>query len=268
MYNELINTATRSYPFLVEHEDVKYIPHFHTETEIIYILSGEIEFTAQNEKMSVGVGDICIVPSGVIHNLYTHKNSKSYVIKLYPFEGLDALRTDRFVISKDDELYHELRESIEGIMREEKERARAYELAVNINAERIALALLRGLKESPVSKKETKHSSENTFLKNVIEYLWENLSSEITLSGVSGRLSFRKSNFCRYFKRITGNTFWNFYTMFRVERAAELLSHRSEENIISVAEASGFRNVRSFNKAFKDCYGCTPCDFRKKQKEV
>ena len=29
MYNELINSATKEYPFLIKHINVKYIPHFH-----------------------------------------------------------------------------------------------------------------------------------------------------------------------------------------------------------------------------------------------
>ena len=49
MYRELINTATEKYPFLVEHTNVRYIPHFHDQIEIVCVLDGEIEITVGNE---------------------------------------------------------------------------------------------------------------------------------------------------------------------------------------------------------------------------
>lgn len=50
MYHEVINHATRQYPFLIEHIDVKYIPHFHEEIEIVYVIDGNLHVSIENNS--------------------------------------------------------------------------------------------------------------------------------------------------------------------------------------------------------------------------
>ena len=79
MYLELINSATPSYPFLKEHKNVRYVPHFHDETEIVYVIKGELELTIGSSRYIVMKDDICIIPTEVIHNLYTYTTSETFV---------------------------------------------------------------------------------------------------------------------------------------------------------------------------------------------
>ena len=83
-YRELRNTASERSPFVIEHTDVRYIPHFHDEAEIVYVLDGELEITVGTESRTVGRGGIAVIMPELIHNLYTHKKSYTLVIKFHP----------------------------------------------------------------------------------------------------------------------------------------------------------------------------------------
>ena len=85
MYHEQVNNATQTYPFIIEHLNIKYIPHFHQEPEIVYVLDGMLTVSLGAFNCVIKKGDICIIPPDVIHNLYTHAYSKTFVVKLYPF---------------------------------------------------------------------------------------------------------------------------------------------------------------------------------------
>ena len=109
MWNELINSATKEYPFLIKHTNVKYIPHFHQETEIVYMISGELVFTLGMNSYRIREGDICIIPSRLIHNLYTQEQSESFVMKLYSVADLSNIHLENPILRQEDPGYEILR---------------------------------------------------------------------------------------------------------------------------------------------------------------
>lgn len=264
MYRELVNYATQTYPFLIKHTDVRYIPHFHEETEIVYVTEGELEFTLGTKSYLIKKGDICIIPSGHIHNLYTYSHSKSFVMKLYPIIDLSGMQLKNYIISQSFHFYDQIVEYITEIISENDSKTQGFELAVNINAEKLFLFILRKMEYVILDKKiKSKRSSENDFLSEVNSFIEDNLNSDISLDDIARLFNYTKSYFCRYFKKITGNTFWEYYTMFRLEKSVELIRSNSKENFTGIAVKSGFKNVRSFNQAFKEYYRCTPSEYRK-----
>lgn len=264
MFYEHINSASADYPFLVRHHNVKYIPHLHDETEIVLVEDGEIELALDHNTTVLKKGEIAIIPCKVIHNLYTKKSSKTYVIKLFPIVDIEEIKLKSYILSKKDENYSEIINIIQNIMNEDNAKVSEYELAVNICAEQIFLFILRKLKQIPLENRDKiRMQKESKFLNNINAYLEENYKKNISLEDVSNHLGLTKSYFCRYFKNITGTSFWNYYTLFRLEKAIELIKNVENENLISIALECGFNNVRSFNKAFKEYYLKTPSEYKK-----
>ena len=268
MYKELINSATRSYPFLTEHKNVRYIPHFHEETEIVYIIDGEVELTLGSLRYTVKKDDICIIPPEVIHNLYTYTSSKTSVIKLYPIVDLSGINLNCNVITKENSLNYRLKEHIYNIMHEEKTKERAYELAVNAYAEQLSVLLLREFnKFENINEINLKLNAEKNFLKDVIMFFEEKNNTDFSLDDISTRFNYSKSYFCRYFKKITGKSLWEYYTMYRIEKSVELIKHSPNESFTVIAHKAGFKNIRSFNTAFKLHTRLTPSEYRKAERK-
>ena len=265
MFYEHINSASANYPFLVHHNNVKYIPHLHDETEIVLVEDGEIEFTLEHNIKVLKKGEIAIIPCKEIHNLYTKTNSKTFVIKLFPIIDIEEIKLKKYILSKDDENYFEILKLIQNIINEDKAKESEYELAVNICTSQIFLFILRQLKQTSIENRDRKRLiKESDFLNNVNAYLEGNYKKGISLESVSNHLCLTKSYFCRYFKNITGTSFWNYYTLFRLEKAIKIIENDEHKNLISVALECGFNNVRSFNKAFKEYYLKTPSEYKKR----
>jgi len=265
MYRELINRASKAYPFLIRHTDVKYIPHFHPETEIVYVIDGELTFTLGMHSHTVTAGDICVISPDAIHNLFTDHESTSYVMKLYPAIDLTNIQFDEPIITPETHGYDRLKECVLQIMQEDSARQPGYELAVNIQAEKIFLLLLREFRHHTLEGKNiSRQISESTFLSKINDYLDAHYTEDFGLDDIALRLNYEKSYFCRHFKRVTGMTFWEYYTLFRLERSVQLMKQSPKDTISVVANASGFKNVRSYNEAFKKTYRCTPVEFKKK----
>ena len=264
MYRELINRASQAYPFLIQHTDVRYIPHFHPETEVVYVIDGQLTFTLGMQSHTVSAGDICIITPDAIHNLFTEEHSTSYVMKLYPAADLSDIQFEQAIIHPGHRSYDKLHEYILRVMEENETRTPAYELAVNICAESIFLLLLREFPYHRLdSRKKSRNISEGNFLSRINAYLEEHYTEDFGLADIAEYLNYEKSYFCRHFKQVTGITFWEYYTLFRLERSIQLMNQSPKETISMVAAASGFKNVRSYNEAFKKTYRCTPVEYKK-----
>jgi len=265
VYYEAINCATKTYPFLIEHQNVKYIPHFHEEPEIVYVIEGSVCVTIENNSFTLNKGDICILTPELIHNLYSYAPSKTFVMKLFPAVDLKNIQLNNNVISPDDKIYDALFENIKCIMAENEKKSIGYELSVNICAEKIFLTIIRNMEYLVLQKNEQiKFESKSDFLNSVTNFLEEHYAVEFSLDDVAKHLNYAKSYFCHYFKRITGVTFWKYYTVFRLEKSIQMMKQHPNKRYLDIATDSGFKNIRSFNQAFKEYHHCTPREYMKK----
>ena len=268
MYHEIINHATKEYPFLIEHTDVKYIPHFHDETEVVYVLSGNLNVTIENHSFVLKTGEICIITPKLIHNLYSFESNKTFVMKLFPIIDLNNIQLLDTVVSPNSENYELFQECILNIMNENKNKALGHELAVNISAEKMLLAIMRNMKHIQLEDStKIQLANKSDFLNVVTSFLEQHYAEEFSLEDVARHSNYTKSYFCHYFKRITGVTFWKYYTIFRLEKCIQMMKKHPKKVYTEIAGACGFKNIRSFNQAFKEYHHYTPRDYMKKYHE-
>lgn len=265
MYHEMINSATKNYPFFAEHINMKYIPHFHDETEIVFVLEGVLSVMLGDKSFTLKKDDICIITAGRIHNLYSYEYNKTVVMKLFPVLNLEGIELLEPVITPNNENYCLLKECILSIILENKTREIGYELSVNINAEKIFLMILRNMKcDRLENKSKTKLINQNELLTEVTAFLEKHYADDFLIDDVARYLNYTKSYFCHYFKRTSGVTFWKYYTIFRLEKSVQLIRKYPKRNLMEIALSSGFKNIRSFNQAFKEYHRCTPREYAKK----
>ncbi len=108
-------------------------------------------------------------------------------------------------------------------------------------------------------------SKDEIFLKTV-NYINNNFQSEISLSHIAQNLNMSNSSLCRYFKRITGKTVFDYLTEYRISYACKLVVN-SDYRISTIAYKSGFNNISNFNRLFLKITGYSPNEYRKFSKE-
>lgn len=98
-------------------------------------------------------------------------------------------------------------------------------------------------------------------LSAVAEYVRAHLTNRITLTDVSAVAGLERKYFSVYFRSKVGISFTAWVRLLRIDRAKELMESR-ELSILRLASASGFRDVRAFERAFKRILGIPPARYR------
>lgn len=100
-----------------------------------------------------------------------------------------------------------------------------------------------------------------TFQK-ILNYIFDNLQHDISLSTIASKVHMSNSSFCKYFKKRTKKTFTEYVNKLRVANASKLLSE-SDLTISQVCFESGFNSVSYFNRQFKKYKKIGPKEYSK-----
>jgi len=104
-------------------------------------------------------------------------------------------------------------------------------------------------------------------LEKVYEYSINNFNdSSICLENIAESVNMNKAAFCRYFKKITNKTYFEFLNEIRIGYACKILIEEENKNITDVAFLSGFNNMSNFNRQFKIIMGQSPSAYLKSRK--
>ena len=93
---------------------------------------------------------------------------------------------------------------------------------------------------------------------NIVE---EDFATELSLDDIARRVASSRRQLQRAYAEIGNTTFRDHLTGVRMDRAAELLSHRAL-TVREVAYRVGYRQPAQFAKAFRRHHGVSPSDFR------
>ena len=99
-------------------------------------------------------------------------------------------------------------------------------------------------------------------LKKTLSFLAENYTRDISLKECADVMGFNMNYFSRFFRSHTGIHFHQYLTALRLQKAQQLLLTTGLP-ITEVVIRSGFQNAKTFNRVFKNTYGCSPREFRR-----
>ncbi|MHA6530065.1 response regulator transcription factor [Paenibacillus sp. BAC0078] len=93
-------------------------------------------------------------------------------------------------------------------------------------------------------------------------YIHEHYAEELTLAELSDKVFISRNHLSIIFKNFTGETFNNYLTRVRIEKARELLMERNML-VYEVAEQVGYKNIPYFSTLFKKIIGMNPTEIIK-----
>lgn len=94
-----------------------------------------------------------------------------------------------------------------------------------------------------------------------VDFIVQNLSRQFAVKDLAEQLNMSERVFARFFRSATGNSFTDFVTRLRINRACQLLME-TECYVSNICYDAGFNNVANFNRRFLECKGMTPREFR------
>ena len=102
----------------------------------------------------------------------------------------------------------------------------------------------------------------NNRLRRVLEYIQENLETEMTTRDLAGVACLSPFHFTRLFANTTGMPPHRYISQQRLERAKQLLT-TSESSLADIALTCCFSSQANFTRAFRRVTGNTPAEYRR-----
>ena len=109
---------------------------------------------------------------------------------------------------------------------------------------------------------ESRQIDENLYQK-VIFYISTHYTENITLSEIAKRFGYNEKYLSHTLHELTGTHFRKLLTLYRINKAKELLSTKGSVNISDIALSCGFSALNTFHRAFKESVGVTPKEYRR-----
>lgn len=244
--------------------------HWHTNIELIRILSGKLFVKLDDREYEGSRGDIFIVNSETVHGAtpqdcvyecivfnpeivpYIYENGESVVANL----ASGVFRFDEKP-SKNTSLYKYVNEIFDTLKMD------------NAAPKYMALALLCKLFASVIEEKAystylpaDKKSASVKKLKKILKYIRDSYGKNITLDDMAKETNMSPKYFCTFFKEMTNKTPFDYLISYRTEKAAHLLTN-TDTPVTDIAFDCGFNDLSYFIKTFKKYFGCSPGVYRK-----
>ena len=90
-------------------------------------------------------------------------------------------------------------------------------------------------------------------------------AEKIDLETIASQIHLSKYYFCRIFREVTGATVLEYLTNVRLTRAGRLLVESSLA-IQEIAQKTGFASLVHFSRTYRNAYGVSPSDTRRRRK--
>jgi AraC-like DNA-binding protein len=247
--------------------------HQHEEIQISYIVKGRGTLIIGDSINDFKEDDILVIGENIPHVFRTDRNSSSSSEMLTLFFTKNSFGKDFFSLtdmSNIDDFFKKSEYGMKVLSKKEKIALLFFKLSRQNKIQRISsllkiLNLIIFAETSPLSsfvnrKKYTE--DEGRRMNDVFEYAISSFNETITLEEVAEKANMTKNAFCRYFKKRTNKTFFQFLIEIRIENACKMLHHDKDLSISSISELSGFQDIANFNRKFKELKGVSPSQFR------
>ncbi len=249
--------------------------HRHPEIELSYCIKGTYNIIIGKKEYVLREGDLAVVNPMAAHELGNKLTDDCLrlTIDVGPgllgdqFELFVSMNPDSSVFSLKhedvDELHKELADLLDQTAVFFDEKRAFYSLTVKGNIYKISALLLQILAKDNAHDLTLKPQTDVEKIDRAISIIYNRYDEPLDLDSVSRLCGYSKSNFCKVFKSITGETFHNMLNRHRVDIAC-LKLRESNASVEDIALSVGFSDTKSFCRVFKTITGESSGKYKKK----
>ncbi|USD25949.1 AraC family transcriptional regulator [Flagellimonas marinaquae] len=260
--------------YQIDREHVFYDQlHQHGEIQISYVEKGSGTLIVGDRINDYKAGDILVIGSYIPHVFRSDARHKEESLMHTLFFNQDAFGKDFFQLADLSSTQNFFKKAEFGMMvlTQKTKIIHLFDsLSKQSKVEQISSLLLiihyiNKSKTVPLSSfiyRKSFSDDEGKRMGKVYDYAMEKYGENITLEEIAERANMTKNAFCRYFKKRTNKTFFQFLIEIRIENACKLMLKQPELSIGTIAEQCGFNNIANFNRKFKTYKHCTPTQYR------
>lgn len=276
--NEDRPRGTYDFPFEFHHIDdnhPRYVMsfHWHVEYEIILILKGSLTVTLDEKSFTAGVGDVIFVNSGILHGGIPEQCVyECIVFDMNAFLKMNAVCAEYIqkIVHQNIMVYHhftqkqpEVLQVVSTLFDSMRQKNRGYEMIVFGQFYHFFGLVFSNhyyLENIPKARRDYKRILQ---LKQVVEFIEKNYTTQITLQQLSASVSMSPKYFCRFFSEMTHQTPMDYLNRQRIEQACYQLT-TTDDSITEIAYRNGFNDLSYFIRTFRKYKGITPGKYKRR----
>lgn len=260
--NSFYQIRTQNFQNIFSHNN-NYPAHLHRQVELLYVLSGKIIVSIDQDSKELKKGDCSIAFPNTIHTYRTKEDSHILLlifdpefISDYMIEFLNYRPTSPFI--EKEHLPSDVSMCVDILS---PRTAKPFDSRLMKGY--LSIFLCRIFEALSLQKLEEQMNSD--LLQTALIYIDCHFTEAITLEEVAKHISTSKFHLSRFFSKKLLTSFNAYVNNRRVDLAKTLLRNTSE-SITSIAFDSGFNSTRSFYRAFQSICGVTPMEYRLKHR--
>lgn len=272
---ETIPHKTKEFPlgyYFVDKHHPRYVMrhHWHTELELIHVISGSLVLTLNGREHEIGKGEFSLIPPGTIHSAIPYDSLYECVVfdlesMVGPWKSENKYISGILSNKLDFPHIYRFPEGLpEQAMCEFFNVLKRKDDNFEISAVSCVLNIISALIKSDCIFKvgdEFASNRINPFTAS-IKYIEQNFNKKIALKDIAKYSGISPQYFDEYFKKFTHKTPFEYINEYRTERAAELLLY-TNLSITDIAFECGFNDTSYFTKTFKKHKKVTPRNYRR-----
>lgn len=252
----------------------KYEEHIHNDWEFLYADSGSLDYKTSGEMHHLSRGEIIFHRPGVLHGTFCdgeHSasffnmifSSKSRAMKCFEERPirvpLDLIPLLDSIIKESERTYFVSRD----ILQKRIDAPDDGEQIVQSLTELFLLRLRRHiLKKNDISSHSGLRAENFEFSTDeIVKYLSENITSNISLDKLAEHFHFGKTYLCVQFKKKTGKSIIDYFLDIKISKSKTLL-RETKDTIAQISDMLGFGSPEYFSRIFKKRTGYSPTEFR------
>ncbi len=253
--------------------DQEFAMHTHNCYEILYYLSGRVSFLVEGTVYPLDKGSLLLTRPSESHKLRILEDRpyERMVLHFWP-AFLDKIDSGRELLRAFEEhplgqnnLYTPARFASDLVY---DNFSQIFQIAAEDGPTDLLviahlLPVLAALREASRTTKQEEAPQEQSVALTLVRYVNEHLYEDLSLSALSERFHFSKSQLTRQFRNATGSTLWNYILIKRLMQAQHLIQQGAAPG--KASEQCGFQDYSSFYRAYKKRFHLSPEEDRGKK---
>lgn len=250
-----------------------YIPtHWHSALEIAYLLDGNAEIILEGVRHTMIKGEFFVVDTGKIHEFRCPQDYMQLVIHIsdeFIASFMENQRNYQILCDRTElteELvapYFEICDALSELVQLSINRPYGY----RIQCESLILHVLFVLVSRfsiPLYKDDLPEpSKDQRRIKDIVSYIDENYEKPIPLDEIAAHFGLSSEYFSRFFTKKIGIPFKKHLNQVRMSHIYYDLC-TTDAPIMEIVDRHGFSNYKLFNRMFRETYGTTPRELRRR----
>ncbi len=245
-------------------EDFEFSAHWHTQVEIVAVLSGTLQAQVNGITYSVNQGDVLLCGSNEIHS-YMKSHCRILLIIISPsfIEGTTNILQNNTLLNhcvRKEALSKEAKFLIDCIDEKYSGRYQVLDEIETIVFNGYCLSLLGHILEKLDYKSEIEKVKQNLYdyMCRGLDYIDKHYCEEnICLHEISQNIGVSPCYFSRCFKMYSGYRLTEYINRKRVKKAEKMLKE-TDKKITEISMECGYGSLRNFNRVYKEITGTTP----------